>query len=87
MIIETVECQDDVNFYEENKFASDIKKYCPVWKKSDFLYGDYYQNKSSWLRLALHKCDQKKWSSMNASCATDDQINTYFKQNLIGFEI
>ena len=36
---------------------SDVKQYCPDYSDHHFLYGNFYTKRFSWLRLALHFCD------------------------------
>ena len=33
------------------------KLYCPQFNESHFLYGGYYSERYSWMRLILHSCD------------------------------
>jgi len=37
--------------------SSSIKKYCPIFNTTHFLYGGFYSSKYSWMRLTIHNCD------------------------------
>lgn len=57
-IIDLKDCDNDEPNHEVWSIGQHF--FCPDYSDSDFLYGDYYQAKASWLRLAVHKCDPKK---------------------------
>ena len=48
----------------------DLKQtyYCPVWKDNDFLYGNYYSDKTAWYRLAMHECDPEERAKVGKTC-------------------
>ena len=76
----------------ENAGKNDLwnmkQKYlCPKFKETDILYGDYYSPKSSWLRLVVHKCDEKKRKEEGKECASDEEIEKYFHETLLSLEI
>lgn len=58
------------------------KHYCPDWTKEDFLYGDYHNEKYSWYRVALHKCDKDK-----RICEDDTAIDKYFRENILVIDL
>jgi len=33
------------------------KQYCPVFNSTHFLYGDFFTERFSWMRLVVHHCD------------------------------
>ena len=85
-IIEIKECPK--NIHGRHTFGeTNLKKYCPVFKDEDFLYGDYYEGKNSWLRLALHKCDEKKRAKYKEGCAKTSEIHEYFKKKVIAVDL
>lgn len=74
---------------------SNVKQYCPDYGANDFLYGNYYSAKFSWLRLALHFCDDSAEArkerltagKKHLDCKSKEEINEYFAQNLIGLDV
>ena len=34
-----------------------MPNYCADYRSTDFIKGNYYTDKYSWLRLAVHRCD------------------------------
>ena len=37
-----------------------MPRYCPDYRPTDILKGNYFTEKYSWLRLAVHRCDPKE---------------------------
>ena len=48
------------------------------------MYGDYYSNKASWFRLALHYCDENERNSQGKECKERSEIEEYFKKTMMG---
>ena len=61
-LVDLVDCNyaDETNEEKNDLWNMKQKYLCPKFSESDILYGDYYSTKSSWLRLVVHKCDEKK---------------------------
>ena len=62
--------------------------FCPDYGKDDLLYGGYYSEKYSWLRLVIHRCDPNEIIVVNKkkvkkSCATRDEQDTFFAENIL----
>ena len=68
-----VPCKKDVS--ELNGWDFSATKFCPEFKPTDMLKGNYYSKKFSWLRLAIHRCDTrdmvlKNGRMQNKTCAS-----------------
>lgn len=69
----------------------DAKYYCPVFDESHFMHGGFWGEKYSWLRLALHICDnrpeaqelRKQQGKTHIECATREESLNYFEQEVI----
>ena len=51
-----VKCNSNI----EHEGGWDIKSnphFCPDYRPNDIMKGNYYTEKYSWLRLAVHRCD------------------------------
>lgn len=74
---------------------SDNKQYCPDYGDAHFLYGNFYTTRFSWLRLALHFCDdtpqgeeeRRKAGRRHVKCAGRDRIMDYFASNIINLDV
>lgn len=65
-IVPIKECNSDII---KTVWHSDgIKKYCPQFGHSHFIYGDYYSEKFSWYRLVVHACDEKEREAKGKKC-------------------
>jgi len=51
-----------------------VRKYCPNFDDSHFLYGDYESKKASWYRLGVHMCDPKARALIGKSCKSEEEI-------------
>ena len=56
--------------------------YCPDFKNGYALKNDLYADVSSWMRLALHECDQTK-----RMCVTKAERDQYFLDNIIDLQV
>ena len=65
-IIDLVDCEIDKHKIDIWNIGQHY--FCPDYKDSDFLYGDYNQRKASWLRLAIHDCDPEKRALEGKEC-------------------
>lgn len=84
-IVPLKDCNSDI---EKAVWQSNgIKKYCPDFGDSDFIYGDYYSPKFSWYRLVIHSCDVKEREAKGKKCKTEEEIDEYFRQNIIGIDL
>ena len=61
--------------------------YCPVWKNTDFLYGNLYTPKTSWFRLAMHECDSEKRAKVGKTCKSKEEIQDYFFRTILALEV
>ena len=61
-----------------------INKYCPNFTDEHFIYGDYYSSPGSWFRLAIQFCDPIERASQGKSCKSEDEIEEYFSNTLVG---
>jgi len=52
-IIELKECNEKADAWSVNH-----QVYCPDYKEDHFIYGDYTSDQFSWLKLAVHYCDE-----------------------------
>ena len=59
-IIELRDCDYGKSDEKNQMWSVGNTMYCPVWKETDFLYGNLYEPKTSWFRLAMHECDAEK---------------------------
>ena len=66
---------------------SSIKQYCPVYNETKhFLYGNFYTQKYSWMRLAMHFCDSSEEARQeriqagkkHIECKTKNESIEYF---------
>ena len=66
----------------------DIKYYCPVFTETSFLHGGFWAEKYSWLRLAVHLCDnrpeaqelRRQQGKKYIECATREESLKYFEE-------
>ena len=76
---------------KENKdeWSLDLNVYCPDYKESDFLFGDYQTEKRSFLYLAIHYCDQDKLDKldMNKTCKSREETAEYMKNTIVGLRL
>ena len=42
------------------------------------MYGDYDQEKASWMRLAIHECDPVKRAKQGKTCKSKKEVADYF---------
>jgi len=71
------------------------KKYCPYFNKEDFLYGTFYTKRYSWMRLALHFCNDTKSAEEErklkglkyVKCKSKEESKDYFANNIIGLDM
>lgn len=59
--------------------SNTIKKYCPQFSDSDFIYGDYFSEKFSWYRLVIHTCDLVERAAEGKTCKSPEEIDEYFR--------
>lgn len=51
------------------------------------MYGDYNVKEASWLRLAIHFCDQKERTKLGKDkCAEPADIEEYFRKTLVSLQ-
>ena len=50
-----VRCNSNVEF--NNLWDFSMPNYCADYRSTDIIKGNYYTDKYSWLRLAVHRCD------------------------------
>ena len=52
-----------------------------------FIYGDFYSQKYSWMRLSIHLCDKTSRHAQNKTCEEQDKIEEYFAKTLVGVDL
>lgn len=65
--------------------------YCPNFGKDHFLYGGFWAQKYSWMRMGLHLCDnsteatdlRRQQGKKHIECKTEEQIYDYFVNEVI----
>ena len=71
------------------------KHYCPDFKPDiHFIYGGFYGKQYSWLRMAVHQCDNSTKAEeqrnitgkTHIKCATEDEQKAYFERTIIGLD-
>ena len=65
-----------------------MPNYCPDYRSTDFIKGNYYTDKYSWLRLAIHRCDPheiiiENGVKKNITCASREEQDQYFKDTVL----
>lgn len=72
-----------------------IMYYCPNFSDNHFLYGGFWAQKYSWMRMGLHMCDsspkateeRKMAGKTHWKCKEPEEIYNYFENEvLIGIE-
>ena len=74
---------------------SNVKQYCPDYDDGHFLYGNYYTTRFSWLRLALHFCDDTPEGKLDRiqagkqyiDCKSREEIIDFFSSNIIALDM
>ena len=74
---------------------SNVKQYCPDYDDGHFLYGNYYTKRFSWLRLALHFCDDTPEGRLDRiqagkqyiDCKSREEIIDFFSSNIIALDV
>lgn len=66
--------------------------FCPEYKSSDFIKGNYYTEKYSWLRLAVHRCDPTELIEINnvvqnKTCASREEQDLFFRETILAMTI
>ena len=56
-------------------WKADATRFCPDYSDSDILFGSFYTERYSWLRLAVHRCDPREkilvnGRTVNKQCAS-----------------
>ena len=65
-----------------------MPNYCPDYRSTDILKGNYFTNKYSWLRLAVHRCDPNEIiNGKNKSCASKEEQDQYFKDTILSLTV
>ena len=59
--------------------------FCPEFKPTDILRGDFYSKKYSWLRLVVYRCDTndiiiKNGRKINKKCASRTEQDKFFSR-------
>ena len=75
-------------------WAKGNKYLCPAFNESHFIHGGFSADKYSWLRLAIHLCDDREEARLekiargqtHVDCASREESLKFFEQNIIGFE-
>ena len=55
-VIPMVPCNNEKHD-NDNGWDHSATLFCPEFKQTDIMKGDYYSEKSSWLRFIVHRCD------------------------------
>jgi len=76
-IIELIECNE-----KADAWSQDVNIYCPNFEADHFLYGDYTSDKFSWLKLAIHYCDESL-----RTCEEKDEIDRFFRTNIVALKL
>ena len=68
----------------DDQNGSKYKLYCPNYSWRDFMYANQFEQKHSWYRLVVHRCDQKvqDWSKQE-NCKSDNQVLEYFMKKSV----
>ena len=82
-IIPLKNCNSESDMWQ----AQNITKYCPDFRKDDFIYGDYYSEKFTWYRLVIHQCDKEKREAKGKTCKPQDEVDKYFRKNIVGIDV
>jgi len=85
--IKLVECKDKVADDDSVWQSSKIKNYCPDFGDTDFLYGDYYTSKYSWMRLSMHFCDIRERQKIGKTCKSIEESEAFFENNIVGMDL
>lgn len=91
-LIPLVRCPDAIN---ASWRKSNVKQYCPDYSDGHFLYGNFYTERFSWLRVALHFCDdtvegragREAAGKKHVDCKSREEIIEYFASNIISLDI
>ena len=66
--------------------------FCADYRDTDFLYGDYYTKKYSWLRFVVHRCDPEEIIYIDGiprkkKCASKTEQDKFFRENIFVFSV
>ena len=67
-----------------DKWSLNINQYCPDYRNLDFIYGDWYTDKYSYLQLKIHYCQNETYSN---KCETKENIDEYFRKTIVGLKL
>jgi hypothetical protein len=51
------------------------------------MYTNYRETVSSWFRLAVHKCNPERRALKGKTCASEEEINEFFTQNIFAMQV
>jgi len=66
-----------------DRWSLGINQYCPDYRNSDFMYGDWYTDKYSYMQLKIHYCH----NDTNSQCETKENIDEYFRKTIVGLKL
>ena len=61
--IPMVPCNKSTEY--DGGWVANATMFCPNYTESDILFGSYYTQRYSWLRLAVHRCDPREKITVN----------------------
>ena len=63
-------------------WSEKLNIYCPNFEDSHFIYGDYTSVTFSWLKLAIHYCDENV-----RTCEEKDEIDSFFRNTIVALKL
>ena len=84
--------QCNTNIENDGGWDISMPHYCPDYRSTDIIKGNYYSNKYSWLRLAVHRCDPndliiENKVEKNKTCASKEEQDQYFKDTILSMTL
>jgi hypothetical protein len=61
--------------------------YCPDWNDEHVMFTNYREAITSWFRVAVHRCNPERRALKGKTCASDDDINDFFSQNIFTMQV
>ena len=71
------------NINEDNLWWEKAIKYCPDYRPTDILFGDFNYKQQSWMRLIIHRCNAEEIKKKGLKCASKEEQDRYLENNIL----